>query len=245
MDGAESSTSSLTRRRRTLKATGDEWIKRAKETVKRPAAVAKAREFVKPPRSRSGASRYTGDGSPRRRRRGEGPGQVPGVAGREPLRASGGEEGHRAARAFAAAEVASEVGRWTSAASWKRARARPGLGGEARERARAGTDENDGRGDRTRSADAREGRAVRQRRDPPRRKPVPVPAPSRTPRCAAFKPPPPTTGRGAIRGARTTNAAASTAARRRPMRVVIRCRSSRCVSERLRALSREADAFKK
>jgi hypothetical protein len=46
MDGAESSTSEFDAKKEGLKSTGDEWIKRAKETVKRPAAVAKAREFV-------------------------------------------------------------------------------------------------------------------------------------------------------------------------------------------------------
>jgi hypothetical protein len=46
MDGAESSASEFDAKKEGLQATGDEWIKRAKETVKRPAAVAKAREFV-------------------------------------------------------------------------------------------------------------------------------------------------------------------------------------------------------
>ena len=46
MDGAESSTSEFDAKKEGLRATGDEWIERAKETVKRPAAVAKAREFV-------------------------------------------------------------------------------------------------------------------------------------------------------------------------------------------------------
>ena len=69
MDGAESSTSEFDAKKEGLKATGDEWIKRAKETVKRPAAVAKAREFVNAAKESLASFADAKPWIPRRRRR--------------------------------------------------------------------------------------------------------------------------------------------------------------------------------
>ena len=46
MDGAESTAGEFDAKKSELQAVGDEWITRAKELTKRPAAVAKARDFV-------------------------------------------------------------------------------------------------------------------------------------------------------------------------------------------------------
>jgi hypothetical protein len=46
MDGAESTAAAFDAKKSGLQSTGDEWLSRAKELTKRPAAVAKARDFV-------------------------------------------------------------------------------------------------------------------------------------------------------------------------------------------------------
>ena len=46
MDGAESTAAAFDAKKSGLQSTGDEWLSRSKELTKRPAAVAKARDFV-------------------------------------------------------------------------------------------------------------------------------------------------------------------------------------------------------